>query len=190
MRLGVMNILQKFKKGLLYKIDKKLREAFNKIKEEFEDHLLAINENTNEIQANYEYLCEIDTKIDKLNERLDEISMFIGLHPQKYPVPIQSESVEIDQSHHLTRNEQEVFIVLYTLGEEKSVTYRDIAKQLNMSETLVMNYITNIIEKGVPVIKDNEDNEIHLRLDPEFKNLQAKQNILNINETVSAKVIS
>ena len=173
---------------MLYQFDKKLRFAFSKIKEEFEDHLLAINENTNEIQTNYEYLCELDTKINKLNEKLDEISMFIGLHPQQNSA---STCLDIEnQNPNLTRNEQEVFLVLYTLEEEKSVTYRDIAQRLNMSETLVMNYITNVIEKGVPILKFHEDDGIHLKLDPKFKHIQAKQNILRINETVSAKLIS
>ena len=39
----------------LLTINKTLKKAFNKIKEEFEEHLGSINENTNEIQANYEY---------------------------------------------------------------------------------------------------------------------------------------
>ena len=47
----------------------RLKGVFSDVKEELEDHLTAINENTNEISANYEYLCEIDSKMDKLNER-------------------------------------------------------------------------------------------------------------------------
>ena len=180
-----MKILQTLQKRVLYQIDKKLRQAFNKIKEEFEDHLLAINENTNEIQTNYEYLCDLDTKIDKLSERLDEISMFIGLKKQ-YVSP----SDGANHSPELTNNEKEVFMVLYTLGEETSVSYRDIAEKLHVSEQIVMNYIANIMEKGVPIIKEYINNKIHLKLDSKFKSLQAKQNVLHINETVSAKVIS
>ena len=59
----------KSKKGN-YKIDKATagRDLKRRIKEEFDEHLGSINENTNEIQANYEYLCNTDSKIDKLNE--------------------------------------------------------------------------------------------------------------------------
>ncbi len=53
-----------------------LQDAFSKIKEEFEDHLTAINQNTTEIQANYGYLSEIDEKIEKICQRLDQIGLF------------------------------------------------------------------------------------------------------------------
>ena len=49
-----------------------LRSTFSQIYDEFEDHLHAINENTSEIQENYSYLCGLDNKIAKLNERIDE----------------------------------------------------------------------------------------------------------------------
>ena len=44
---------------------------FVKIKQEFLEHLDSINQNTNEIQANYEYLKEFETKLEKLRERID-----------------------------------------------------------------------------------------------------------------------
>ena len=50
-------------------VDKELKGAFLKIKKEFEEHLQAINENTNEIQSNYECLCEIEAKIDSAVDR-------------------------------------------------------------------------------------------------------------------------
>jgi len=54
-----------------------LHDAFSQIKDEFEDHLTAINENTNEIQANYELVCNIDQKLNKLTERLDKFELFL-----------------------------------------------------------------------------------------------------------------
>ena len=82
----------------------------------------------------------------------------------------------------LTRREQEVFLVIYTLEEEKgSLTYDDIAKKLNISEQLASNYVTSLIEKGVPIIKRYLNSKPYLRLDPEFKTLQAKENILQLS---------
>ena len=82
----------------------------------------------------------------------------------------------------LNRREQEVFLVIYTLEEEKgSLTYDDIAKKLDMSEQLASNYVTSLIEKGVPIIKRYLKSKPYLRLDPEFKTLQAKENILQLS---------
>ena len=67
------------------KKEDKLKATFTKIKEEFEDHLDSINENTNEIHSNYEYLCELDSKIEKLNEKLEEIMMFMQHLSKKSP---------------------------------------------------------------------------------------------------------
>ncbi|MEK6828081.1 MAG: hypothetical protein AABX78_01910, partial [Nanoarchaeota archaeon] len=79
--MGVKNIFNKIffrvkslKLGLL---NKSLRHEFIKIKQEFEEHLQAINENTNEISANYEYICELESKLDKLSERVDQIQMYL-----------------------------------------------------------------------------------------------------------------
>ena len=78
--------------------------------------------------------------------------------------------------------EQEVFLVIYTSEDEKgSVTYRDIAGKLGISEQLAGNYVTSIIEKGVPIIKKYLNSRPHLRLDPEFKTLQTKENILQLS---------
>ena len=57
----------------IQQLDKGIKTAFTQIYDEFEDHLHAINENTSEVQENYTYLCEMDNKIAKLNERIDEI---------------------------------------------------------------------------------------------------------------------
>ena len=53
------------KKGetLSTKMQSQLKSAFNKIKQEIDDHRQSINENTNEIQTNHEYLNVIDAKV-------------------------------------------------------------------------------------------------------------------------------
>ena len=89
----------------------------------------------------------------------------------------------------LTKNEKEVFLVLYTKGEEKDyLTYKEIGRSLALSKELVMGYITNLIEKGIPLIKRYAENQIYIKLDPKFKNIQAKENIVNIDEAISMKL--
>jgi hypothetical protein len=149
------------------------------LKEQVEDHLHAINENTNEIQSNYEYSREIEEKIEKLAERIDELSLLIGLNPnQKNP--------EIPK---LTTVEKEIFLALYAICEESEyATYEEIATSVNLSQTLVMSYITILIEKGIPIIKSYDDTT-KIKLSSYFKNIQTKNNILKINEDISKQII-
>ena len=164
----------------LFNSQKTLKKSLDDSKEQIEDHLNAINENTNEIQSNYEYSLEINQKINKLAERIDEISMLTGLNKNQ----------KIPEMPKLTTVEKEIFLALYTLCEEKEyITYHEIADAVNLSETLVMNYITILIEKGVPIIKSYSDDKTKLKLSSYFKNLQTKNNILKINEDISQQIV-
>ena len=161
----------------IIRLNKRLKSEFGKIKDDFEEHLQAINENTNEISANYEYICELESKLDKLSERVDQIQMYLESNSNIDIAKRNSFDVK-----RLNRREQEVFLVIYTLEEEKgSLTYDDIANKLNMSYELAGSYVTSMIEKGVPIIKRYMNSKPYLRLDPEFKTLQAKENILQLS---------
>ncbi|MCK5283359.1 MAG: winged helix-turn-helix domain-containing protein [Nanoarchaeota archaeon] len=155
-----------------------IRALVDEVKEELDEHLESINQNTNEISSNYEYLCEFDYKINKLSEKIEQIHLFLEDNfnfklpkkPKFEPKP-------------LSNNEQDVFLILYTLEEKKgSVSYPDIAKRIGLSEELVSQYITRMIEKNVPIIKRYVNNKPFLRLDPQFKRIQAKENILGLNQ--------
>ena len=161
----------------LGRLNKTFGQEFTKIKHEFEEHLQSINENTNEIAANYEYISEIENKLDKLSARVDQMQMY--LESQSGISVARKKEFDVKR---LNRREQEVFLVIYTLEEEKGgVTYHDIAKKLRISEQLAGNYVTSIIEKGVPIIKRYINLKPYLRLDSEFKTLQAKENILQLS---------
>ena len=159
------------------RLGKSLKTELEKIRHEFEEHLQAINENTNEIAANYEYICEIESKLDKLSSRVDQLQMYLEANS----------SIAIAKRNNfdvkrLNRREQEVFLVIYTLEEEKgSLTYSDIASRIGISEQLAGNYVTALIEKGVPIMKRYLNSKPYINLDPEFKTLQAKENILQLS---------
>lgn len=173
-----------FGKKRVNSVDNPLRSAFSRIKEEFSEHLQAINENTNELQSNYEYLCELDSKIEKLAERLDEIAMFVR-HPS---VASSGRDFEISA---LTKNEQEVFLALYSLVTEKGqASYLDVGRRCGLTEELVQSYVTNLIEKGIPIGKRYLGKEVSLMIDSAFCELQAKQNVVQITEKMSEKIIS
>ena len=162
-------------------LKEELDAALQGIREEFDDHLESINDNTNEIQANYEYLCRLDAKIDKLSENIERIqnwfSRFTGMP---------SEEDQLKEIK-LTEKEKEVFLVLYTASNEKLVTYADVAKALRESEFLVRSYITNLIEKGVPINKQYIQNTTYLFLDKSFREQQAKTNMLGISQLTLTK---
>jgi len=153
------------------------KKGLNAIKKQLGEHLKDINENTNEIQSNYEFLSAIENKIDKLTERVDQMQFFLQCNSNF--IADKTESFEIRP---LTRKEQYVFLVLYALDDEKNaISYADIAKKTGFPESLVRDYLTSIIAKGVPITKRYINNKAYLKLNKEFKRLQAKENILCID---------
>jgi len=172
----------------LLTINKTLKKAFNKIKEEFEEHLGSINENTNEIQANYEYLCNVDSKIDKLNEKIEDLQLFINRLVAKDDKKHNEEPV---YTHiFLTTKEKEVFLALYTMAEEKGpITYKAISRRIGLTEFMVREYIVNLIEKGIPVIKKYVNQEVYLDIDQKFRHMQAKENLVDINESMAKRFV-
>lgn len=149
------------------------QDALQQVKEELEDHLNAINENTDEIQCNYDLLRQLNAKIDKLTERLDLLQSIIT-----------NENVEQEKDFTispLTKKEKSVFQALYELAHEKeSVTYEELARRACMTDQLVAQYIKNLIEKGVPVWKKHAAGKVHLTLDPDFVLEQAENNVVGV----------
>ena len=156
-------------------IQNSIKIAFTKVKEELEDHLSAINENTNEIQSNYEYTCELESKIEKLTERVEQLQLTV--YGQ-----IQAQNQKISEKmSSITQEEKIVFLALYTLEEENgSVTFEDIALSTKFTTDEVSNLITSLIEKEIPISKKVIDNKPYLKIDKDFKMLQAKQNVMNL----------
>lgn len=154
-----------------------LKLSFNKIKGELDVHLDSINQNTSEIQTIYDYLQDLDLKIEKLNERIDELNMYVG--PK-----LTEEQLSVD----LTHREQEVFVILY--AQEDKITAKDIARKLGFTDEMVNRYVYNLITKGIPVLKQYDGDAVFLYLDLKFKNLQAKKNILKIDESISKQLLS
>jgi hypothetical protein len=153
-----------------------IKKAFFDVKEEMNVHLETINQNTSEIQAIYEYLNELDAKIEKLNERIDEIQMFVS--------PDEEDKFSIE----LTHREQEVFLILYS--ETGSIIAKDIGRKLGFTDEMVNRYIYNMISKGLPILRQFKDGEMHISLDLKFKDLQARKNVLKIDESISKQLLS
>ena len=164
------------------RIKQDIKKAFSSIKGEMDEHLESINANTSEIHSNYEYVSELESRIDKLNERIEDLEMHQDHNPrQKSQFRVRT----------LTRREQEVFLALYTLEQDqKPITYSRIGQFLGINEYIIQDHITSLITKGVPIHKNFFEKTVYLRLNPEFRELQAKKNIARVNEMVSKKISS
>ncbi|MBD3203141.1 HTH domain-containing protein [Candidatus Woesearchaeota archaeon] len=158
-----------------------IKESFDKIKEEFNDHLDAINENTNEISANYEYILQLENKIEKLNEKLDEVCMFMS--------QIQGKSInkEIFNNLKLSYREQEIFLLLYAKNGDL-IDAEEISRLLGLTQEMVKKYISNITMKGIPIVKRYSENKTYYVLDYDFRILQAKEKIVKVNESVAREL--
>jgi|SRR3989344_3189134 len=84
----------------------------------------------------------------------------------------------------LTKQEMLVFSTLYQLQEENfTVDYSIIASKLNLSESSIRDYIQRIIQKGIPIQKNKENNKkILLSLSEDFKKIASLQTILQLRE--------
>jgi hypothetical protein len=159
-------------------IKKELSSCLDQVKEELVDHLDTINENTNEIQSNYNFLCEIDAKIDKLNQRIDEIQLVLKNFSKNKEFIVENGGL----SQPLSVPERELFLVLYTT-ENVALSYRNIAERLGFSESTIRDLVFSIIERGIPIIKEYKHGKAFIKLDNEFRELQAKENVLKIDQT-------
>ena len=156
-------------------MDAGVRKAFASVKEEMNVHRDTIDQNTNDLHTCYEYLAEVDRKLDKLAERLDELQF--SLHPEQRP----------DVRIALTHREQETFMVLYTA--EDPVTSLEIGRRLGLTVEMIEQYLFSLTAKGIPVLKTFANGKVYHSLDLKFKDLQARRNVLNISGEISEELL-
>ena len=154
--------------------DKNIKKSFEKVKEEMSDHLDTINKNTIEINSNYDYIKQLEKMIHKLNENMDDLNLKLS--------EIKGESLNINEIKNiqLKPKEVEIFKLLYeNMGD--LFDYKKIARTLGFTETTEKRKITLMTNKGIPIEKKYYDHSIFLVLDADFRNLQAKNNVLKLN---------
>ncbi|MBI2145455.1 hypothetical protein HYU18_03985 [Candidatus Woesearchaeota archaeon] len=156
--------------------------ALKGIREEFDDHRDSINDNTYEIEANYELLCKLDSKVDRLQAQFEQLQLSLS-NFLKVTSLVPVEGIELDDK------EKEVFLVLYTGSSDRPLTYREVASAVRESEFLVRGYITNMIEKGVPVEKRYINDTAYVSLDKSFADRQAKENIVKLSQKTVAEFV-
>lgn len=144
-----------------------MRKEIEKIKLALDEHVSAINDNSSEIQALFDYLREIEVKLDKVAQRLDQVQLAHddNICEKRLITP-------------LNKVEMRIFLVLYT--EEMPLTFTEIAKKSEVALPLIPEYISSLVSKGIPLHRTYVNNQLFLKLNPAFKEVQAKENVVNL----------
>src|SRR3989338_3582551 len=100
-----------------------IKKDIQDIRHALEEHLGAINGNTEEIQSLFDYLSEVELKFDKLSLRLDRFQLSLG------------QPCEKPQILPLTQLEKKIFLVLYT--EDSPLSQKEIVERSALSADFV-----------------------------------------------------
>ncbi|MAG73369.1 hypothetical protein CL620_03575 [archaeon] len=141
-----------------------MRKEFAKVRVAVEEHLAAINENTAEIQALFDYLHEMDVKLEKVSQRLD--SMQLGDKPKKDIRP-------------LNTTEKQVFLLLYT--QRNALNWDEMAEKTVLPLAVIKEAVSGLVSKGIPLCRSYVDDMLYFKLEPSFKEMQAKENLVNLS---------
>ena len=157
-----------------------LKMEISSIKEELEDHLVSINDSTDEIDNNYSYIIEMEERMSLIEKKLDVVLDFIA--------SVNGKSVDFPKKNiKLNEQEQEIFMAFYT--SEMALCYDDMCRRTGKSESYVRYHLNNLITKGVPVKRHcrsgSGDSKSYFTLDHGFRELQTKSNILNLSRTLT-----
>jgi hypothetical protein len=147
-------------------LDSKFRTKFSIIRADLEEHLSAINENSSEIQSLFDYLQELDHKIEKFSSRLDQLELDKNYCQHNEIKPLNS-------------FERQIFLTLYT--EEVPLSFKELSIRIKVPLDLVQEGISQLSKKGVPIIRSHFNNQMFLQLDQNFKERQAKENLINLS---------
>lgn len=143
-----------------------MKKEFQLIRQNLEEHLLAINENTLEIQALLDYLQEMEVKIEKLAQRLDSLQL-------------SNPGFEKPVIQPLNKMEERIFFVFYT--EEKPLTFTELTMKTKLPRALIADCVSSLVQKGIPLQRSSFNDQLFFKLDRNFKELQAKENLVNLS---------
>ena len=151
-----------------------LKCDLTKLQQDLDDHFESINGNTREIDIQNNFICEIDNRLTKLEEKMDEIHFIM-----KQMVNRSKLSVE------LTKDEQRVFLILYT--HDKFVKSSRICEKSFLDKEVVDDALVSMMDKGLPIERDILNGEACYRMDNEFKLRQAKEEVIQIDSDVTSQ---
>ena len=116
------------------------------------------------------------TAKQKKNTRLTQFVKSIRLSIGQLSLGIPKPKMSIAP---LNQVERKLFLILYT--GESLMTYQEISEKAELSVSVIPECISSLIKKGVPLQRSFFNEQIFLRLEPQFKELQAKENLINLS---------
>jgi hypothetical protein len=155
------------KKKDLIEIEEKLRKNLVLVKQNLSEHLSAINENTSELQSFFDYLQELDQKIEKLSQRIDQLQLQSHI-PKEKPCFVP-----------LNTTEKKIFLALYT--EETPLNCLEISQKSGVPMSIAREFLTSLSQKGIPLTRSFVNNQTFYKLNSQFKEWQAKENVINLS---------
>jgi len=156
--------------GTLQRLRDELKLVFRRIKEELDDHLESINENTIEIQTQYEYLAQLANRVEKLAERVARLERVLTQ-------PVEEEHVTFI----FAPDEEEVFLFLLDAAKiQRLVTYDALAEKLGVRRTYAASLIARLVEKGIPIEKKLLGEQILIELDRQFAQRQIDYRVVMV----------
>jgi hypothetical protein len=126
-------------------IEDGLRVSFAKLKVELNEHLDSINQNTAEITQVYEYLQKVESRIDKLEEKLDAI--LTVLEPQ--------ESLDVGS---LTTRQKEVLQALYT---HSSLSVEQLVRYVALPSSMIVELLQELLTRSLVVVHAQSQYALH-----------------------------
>ena len=143
----------------------------DEIREELDDHLESINENTEEIAIQNSAVCEIDNRLNKLEEKMDRIHFMFKQLIAKSLISVE-----------LSKKEQQVFLILYT--HDGFLGMEGLSPKANLSRSAVEDALVSLMDKGIPIEREIIDKDVYFRLNQDFRLRQAKDSIVRIDPDV------
>lgn len=141
---------------------------------EMDEQLTAINGNTNELEIQNSFICEIDNRINKVEEKIDNVCLLLKQILIKAKLSVE-----------LSKDEQRVFLVMYT--HEKFMTAELLSQKSLLMSSIVEETLSSMLDKGIPVEREILDGKIYFRLNKDFKLRQAKEQIIKIDPDVTGQ---
>lgn len=131
-------------------------DALKEVREELDEHLDALNQNTSEIAAVQEYVSELDLKIEKLTERIDALQALMLSQ-----TPVSKNALR------LNAKEQDVLQVLQ--GTAEAMTSVEIGKLCGLTGDMAAQTLYCLKQKGVHILAQTMNDQTYYALDMRYK---------------------
>jgi hypothetical protein len=142
--------------GYIVSLPEEVVDALKEVREELDEHLDALNQNTSEIASVQEYVSEIDLKMEKLTERIDALQALLLAQ-----TPASKNALR------LNAKEQDVLQVLQ--GNAEPMTSTEIGKLCGLTPDMAAQTLYCLKQKGVHILAQTMNDQTYYALDLRFK---------------------